>query len=162
LFDKDSEQEFLIRKDTNLSVSNIFNLSGKEVVSKTSVYHLAQNSKSIMRSRAVLRKARLKVSGLIDISKDASGSDGYQKTEAILFDSGSKAVSIPELSIKNNDVRCSHGAAISSLDKDKMFYMQSRGLSEDSSARLMIEGFFADILKKLPEEISGMVMERIR
>ena len=161
LFENDSVQEFSIRKNSDLTVSNIYNISGKEINSKTSVYHLAPNSKSLMHSRAVISKGKLCVKGLIDISEDASGADGYQKTEVILLDQGSEAISIPELSIKNNDVRCSHGASISSLDQDKMFYIQSRGLTSEESAKLMIEGFFADILKKLPEDISNMIMEHI-
>jgi len=69
------------------------------------------------------------------------------------------------LEIKNNDVKCSHGATISQIDEDKLFYMMSRGIKEKEAKKIIIEGFFEPILIKIEEgvrdNIKNVILERL-
>ena len=78
-----------------------------------------------------------------------------------------KADSIPNLEIGNNDVKCSHGASVSHIDTDKLFYLKSRGISENESIGLIIEGFLGEIADKihnddLKEEIKIKIRDKIK
>jgi len=70
------------------------------------------------------------------------------------------------LEIANNDVKCSHGATISQIDEEKLFYMKSRGLDEKTSKKMIVEGFFDPITIKLEDEalqdeIKNKISERL-
>ena len=54
--------------------------------------------------------------------------------------------------IKNNDVRCSHGSSVSQIDDEKMFYLNSRGISEKTAKKMIVEGFFASILSEIKND----------
>ena len=106
------------------------------------------------RSKAIMH-------GLIYIHKDAKESNGYQRSEIMMLDNESRAVSIPDLQIHNDDVRCTHGSSISRPDVEKIFYIQSRGLDEAQSQRLIIQGFYEIILKYIPEHLKDSAREKI-
>ncbi len=91
--------------------------------------------------------------GLVKINENASNSNGYQKEDTLILNDKAKADSIPNLEIYNNEVRCSHGASIGHLDKDKMFYLMSRGIPRESCVKIMIEGFFSEIIDKIDDKI---------
>ena len=77
--------------------------------------------------------------------------DAYQRNENLLLSSLSHATSEPALEIKANDVRCTHGATISSIGTEELWYMMSRGISEDVARDLIADGF----LKKRVAAYSG-------
>ena len=62
------------------------------------------------------------------------------------------ADSRPKLEILANDVRCTHGATIGKIDGNVLYYLQSRGLSKAQSERLVIEGFFKEVLDRIPDK----------
>ena len=85
----------------------------------------------------------------------------------ILLSDKAYAEAIPNLEIENNDVKCSHGATISQIDEDKLFYMTSRGINEKDAKRVIIEGFFEPIIvnideEELREEMQNIISERIK
>lgn len=158
----DSEQNYMLYEHSNIIISNIGFMRNTELKVSTSINHLEKNSKSLMMSRGVLLQSTANIRGIINISENAPGSDGYQKTDMIMLDNYSKAVSIPELNIKNDDVKCTHGATITTIDNEKLFYMQSRGIDDDDSMNLMIEGFFSSSLKDVPHNIMRDILERLK
>jgi len=103
--------------------------------------------------------------GLIKISKDAHNSNGYQKEDTILLSNKAESDSIPKLEIDNNDVRCTHGASISQIDNDKLFYLMSRGLDEKEAKMELINGFFDNILRKINfdnEKIKQLIQDKVK
>jgi Fe-S cluster assembly protein SufD len=60
------------------------------------------------------------------------------------------AESIPNLVIENNDVHCSHASAVGPIDEEQRFYLESRGLPTEVAERLIVAGFFAEVLGKIP------------
>ncbi|MEE8148932.1 MAG: SufD family Fe-S cluster assembly protein, partial [candidate division Zixibacteria bacterium] len=96
---------------------------------------------------------------------DAKTCEAYQENRNLLLNTGTRAETIPELEILNEDVSCSHGATIGPIDPDMVFYLTSRGLSKSEAVRTIVSGFVADILKLLPDDlrqrISGFVEQRL-
>jgi len=64
----------------------------------------------------------------------------------------SKFLSKPELEIYADDVKCSHGSSSGSIDEDSIFYLRSRGISEQDAKKMMIEGFLAEVINKVKNE----------
>ena len=96
--------------------------------------------------------------GLVRINKPAFSSDGYQKSDVILLDNDSHAISIPDLEIHNHDVACSHGSTISKLDEDKLHYMMTRGIPKSEASKTLIKGFFSP---HIPEEVYNRFSEHL-
>ena len=129
--------------------------------------HAASKTVSDMLTRVVLNgKAKTVYRGLVKINPKAVNCEGYQKDDTILLSDDARADVVPNLEIANNDVKCSHGATISQIDEDKLFYMMSRGLDEKAAKKAIIEGFFDPIMAKinnenLKEEIISSISQRV-
>ncbi|TAK25997.1 MAG: Fe-S cluster assembly protein SufD [Chloroflexota bacterium] len=99
---------------------------------------------------ALTDDARSVYSGLIAIHPNAQRSDAYQNNRNLLLSDTARADSIPMLEILANDVRCTHGSTTSSVDEEEVFYLQSRGLPRVQAERLIVDGFFASVLERIP------------
>lgn len=115
--------------------------------------HKAPNSISDLFIKSVLfDEARLSYRGLIQIEKGAFKSNAYQKNQNILMSPKSWADTRPELEILANDVRCTHGATVGRLNEEQVYYLKSRGLSQEQATQLLLEGFFTEVLNRVPDE----------
>jgi Fe-S cluster assembly protein SufD len=88
--------------------------------------------------------------GLIHIGKQAAGVNAFQTNRNIKLSDGAWAHSDPNLEIENNDVKCSHASTIGPVDEDQRFYLESRGVPPQVAERLILMGFFDDVLSRLP------------
>jgi Fe-S cluster assembly protein SufD len=113
--------------------------------------HRAPHTTSDLLFKAALQgKARSIFTGHIRIEKNARGASAYQANKNILLSPFARANAIPNLEILTDDVRCGHGAAVGSLDEDQRFYLMSRGLDHDAAERVIVEGFFEEVIQRLP------------
>lgn len=87
--------------------------------------------------------ARVAVTGMIKIDKDAQGVDDFLEMRILLLDDKSSATAEPKLEIEANDVKASHAAAVGRIDKEQLFYLESRGMSNASAEELIVQGFLA-------------------
>jgi len=99
---------------------------------------------------AVEDDARSVYTGLIHIGKQAKGSAAFQTNRNIKLSEGAWAESVPNLDIENNDVRCSHASAVGPIDEEQRFYLESRGVPPAVAERLIVLGFFAEVIERLP------------
>lgn len=88
-------------------------------------------------------------SGLIRVHPGAERTDAYQANRNLVLSDHAKADSKPELEILNNDVRCTHGSTVGQVDEDQLFYLQSRGIPAEEATRLIVEGFFEDVINRV-------------
>ena len=88
-------------------------------------------------------------SGLIKVMKGASKTEAYQNSRNIIGNDGARVYSKPTLEIYDDDVKCSHGSAIGQLDPKQIFYMRTRGLSEQEARFLLKQAFMADVIDKI-------------
>jgi Fe-S cluster assembly protein SufD len=121
-------------------------------------HHASGQTRSNINFKVVLRDRALSAyTGLIRIEKSARGCEAYQENRNLLLNSGTRAETIPELEILNEDVSCSHGATIGPIDPLLVFYLNSRGIPEREAVRMIVSGFVADTLKHVPEDIRERV-----
>jgi Fe-S cluster assembly protein SufD len=121
--------------------------------------HVAPNGTSDLLYKGALKDAsRVVYSGLIRIHPGARKSDAFQTNRNIVLSDQAKADSIPNLEIENNDVRCSHAASVGPVSEDELFYLQTRGIARDEAERLIVTGFFQEVLDRvtLPEVRAGL------
>jgi len=122
--------------------------------------HLGSLTASDLLYKGVLRgHARTIYSGTVIIQPGAHKCDAYQTNRNILLSEDAKADSIPNLEILSNDpVRCGHAASIGPVDDDTLFYIQSRGIPFEEAQKLVVTGFFQEVLDRvtLPEIRQGL------
>lgn len=122
--------------------------------------HVKAKSVSDLLIKSVLfDSARFNYKGLIKIEKDAQKSNAYQKNQNLLLSPGAWADSRPYLEILANDVRCTHGATVGKIDKDQLYYLSTRGLTPDVATKLLIEGFYNEVIERIP---NGKIRDEIR
>jgi Fe-S cluster assembly protein SufD len=101
---------------------------------------------------ALVERSRSVWQGMIYVAPGAQRTDGYQANRNLLLSKDARADSIPGLEILADDVRCTHGATISPLEEEPIFYLMTRGLPRPTAERLVVEGFFAPIMERVPYE----------
>jgi Fe-S cluster assembly protein SufD len=115
--------------------------------------HLAPHTTSDLLYKSALGDhARSIFSGTIRVLKGAMGTDAYQANRNILLSPDASAFPSPNLEIEANEVRCTHGATIGRVDPDQLFYLMARGISREMATRMIVEGFFEDVLGREPVE----------
>ena len=111
---------------------------------------------------ALKERARSVYSGLIKVSEGAQRTDAYQQNRNLVLSREARADSIPNLEIAANDVRCTHGATVSQVDEEHIFYLQARGIPRTEAQKLIVEGFFRPVIDRIPvEEIQGFLESAI-
>ena len=101
---------------------------------------------------AVRDSARAVFQGMIKIDPSGQQTNSYLKNENLLLSDQGRADSIPSLEIDANDVRASHGATVSRIDEEYVFYLQSRGIPRSTAVRMIVEGFFSTIFDRMSQE----------
>ena len=99
---------------------------------------------------AVQDRARSVYTGLIKIRNDAKGSVAFQTNRNLTLSEGAWAESVPNLDIETNDVKCSHASTVGPIDEEQRFYLESRGIRPEIAERLVVLGFFDEVLDQLP------------
>jgi Fe-S cluster assembly protein SufD len=112
--------------------------------------HHAPSTTSDFAFKGVLREqASVVWRGMIRVEEGAQKTNAYQENRNLILSPDAHADSIPGLEILANDVRCTHGATISQVDRDQLFYAMSRGLTRGDAERLIVRGFFQDVLDRI-------------
>lgn len=134
----------------------------KKIVFNTDVNHFGKNTKSLTTIRAVFfDSASFNNDGMVRIIKGAKNTDGYFQSKVLLFDEA-KGRSVPSLEIDENEVKAGHGSTIGRPDQEQLFYLRSRGLTEEEAEALIVSGFFEPIIKLLPKDKQKGTISKIR
>jgi len=115
--------------------------------------HIAPSTTSDFAFKGGLRDHATAVwRGMIRVEKDAQKTNAYQENRNLMLSETAHADSIPGLEILANDVRCTHGATLGQVDREQLFYLMARGLSRSEAERLIVRGFFQDVLDRIALE----------
>ena len=109
------------------------------------------SSRQIWRSVAADQSA-CSVAARVEVARHAQKTDGEQSLKGLLLDRGATINAKPELEIFADDVKCAHGATVGELDRDAMFYMQSRGVPQAEARALLTEAFVADAVERIGQD----------
>jgi Fe-S cluster assembly protein SufD len=115
--------------------------------------HIAPATTSDFAFKGALRDtARAVWRGMIRVEEGAQKTNAYQENRNLLLSKSAHADSIPGLEIMANDVRCTHGATLGQVDREQLFYLMTRGLTRAEAERLIVRGFFQDVLDRVELE----------
>ena len=115
--------------------------------------HLAPKTSSTIVSKSVARGGgRTSYRGLVQVAEGAAGSASTVKCDALLVDQISRSDTYPYVDVREDDVSMGHEATVSKVSEDQLFYLMSRGLSEDEAMAMIVRGFVEPIARELPME----------
>src|ERR687883_73158 len=114
--------------------------------------HIAPNAHSDLVHKGALRDESIAVfSGLIRVEPGAQKTDAYQTNRNLILGTDDAfAVSLPNLEIMADDVKCSHGSTTGQVDETELFYLMSRGIPRREAEKLVVFGFFGEITSRIP------------
>lgn len=120
------------------------------------VEHVSPNARSRQHFKALLKdKSRSSFEGKIFVHPAAQKTESYQLSNNLLLSDQAMAYAKPNLEIFADDVKASHGATVSQLDQESLFYLRSRGLNESDAKKCLIDSFIQELSDCLPEEKKG-------
>ncbi|HMY51907.1 MAG TPA: Fe-S cluster assembly protein SufD [Candidatus Obscuribacter sp.] len=134
----------------------VFGGGAERYAYNTIAEHAAPDTTSNINFRVALKDKSASIyQGIVKVDKVAQRTDAYQSNKNLLLGKEAKADSIPKLEILADDVKCSHGATVSPVDKEQLFYLTCRGLTAPEAEELIVTGFFQQVLDTIP--IQGVV-----
>jgi Fe-S cluster assembly protein SufD len=125
--------------------------------------HNAPDSVSDLLYKGALKdKARSVWQGMIKALPDSQRIDGFQANRNLLLAKTARADSIPGLEIEADDVRCTHASTVGQIDQEQVFYIMSRGIPLETAVQMVVEGFFAPVMERIPiEGVRDRIAKRI-
>src|SRR5580704_4952741 len=115
--------------------------------------HCAPNTSSQIVSKSVARAGgRTSYRGLVQVQEGAAHSKSTVKCDALLVDTISRSDTYPYVDVREDDVEMGHEASVSKISEDQLFYLMSRGMTEDEAAATIVRGFVEPIARELPME----------
>jgi Fe-S cluster assembly protein SufD len=115
--------------------------------------HIGPSTESDFAFKGALREnASTFWRGMIRVEQSAQKTNAYQENRNLLLSDKAHADSIPGLEIMADDVRCTHGATLGKVNRDELFYLMARGLSRGQAERMIVRGFFQDVLDRIELE----------
>lgn len=113
--------------------------------------HVGRNTSSnVFLKGAVEDRASSVFTGLLRIEEDATRTSAFETNRNLVLSDDARAQSVPNLEILCDDVVCGHGSSVGQLEEEPLYYLMSRGLPRDRAERLLVHGFFEEILDRLP------------
>jgi len=142
----------LVEKGASTQMSGIYFADNSQHIDlDTQQNHLAPYTESNLMYKGVLQDEGVAIwQGMIFVANGAQKTDGYQANRNLILDRNAKVDSIPGLEILADDVRCTHGATVSKVDDEQIFYLESRGIPEDEAVKIIVSGFLEPLLEKIP------------
>ena len=117
---------------------------------RSSQEHVAPNCTSDLLYKGALRdRSRAVYSGWVYVRPGAQKTDAMQTSRNIVLSEHAKADAIPNLEIEANDVKCGHAASVGPVEDDTLFYLESRGIPHEEAERLIVTGFFQEVLDRV-------------
>lgn len=144
----------LVGAGSSTEIVGVFFLNGKQHHDTYALMnHLAPfTSGDLLFKGAIQGRSRSVFEGLIKIHPGAQNVASYLHEKTLVLSPDARADSIPSLEIEANEVRASHGATVSKIDPEQLFYLMAHGLSEQEARRLIVNGFFESVMERIPLE----------
>lgn len=139
-------------RGSRLSVLGAFFLNNSDEVKATiNITHTAADTYSNTLIKSVLTdRARGGFYGLVKINHGAKNTDTYFREDALLLSKEAKAEAIPSLEIDENEVKAGHASTVGPVDPEQIFYLMSRGVTQEEAKRMVVQGYFHTVLEALP------------
>jgi Fe-S cluster assembly protein SufB len=117
------------------------------------IVHMAPNTSSLITSKSISKDGgRSSYRGLMEVAPGATGSKSQVVCDALILDPESRTDTYPYIRIDEDDVEIGHEATVTRIGEEQLFYLQSRGLTEEQASGMIVAGFVEPITKELPLE----------
>ncbi|MCB1060854.1 MAG: Fe-S cluster assembly protein SufB [Calditrichaeota bacterium] len=127
--------------------------SGMHTEAGAKVIHNAPDTTSVVLSKSISRGGgRTSYRGLVEVAKGATNSKSTVGCDALLLDDHSRSDTYPYMNIQEDRVELGHEATVSKIGDEQVFYLQSRGISEEEAMTMIVRGFIEPVVKELPME----------
>lgn len=145
---------YLIGENAKAEVLSVaFAGNGQHQDAGAKIIHAAPNTTSTITSKSVSKYGgRASYRGLVKVTKGSTNVKSTVKCEALLLDDISRSDTYPYLEIAEEDTTVAHEATCGKISEEQLFYLMSRGLTEDEAAAAIVLGFFEPFAKELPME----------
>ncbi|MDR0926508.1 MAG: SufD family Fe-S cluster assembly protein [Ignavibacteria bacterium] len=164
-YERERCQYMLDGKNSSVTITSFAQLYKNNIVDiATDITHTATDTKSEQLAKVIVDdNSAFHFNGRIEVVPNAQRTDSAQSSRALLLSDDATVEFLPQLEINNDDVACSHGAAIGQLDEDSLFYLNSRGIGTDEARKLLLTAFAMEAINKskLPDELKEHFAELI-
>ncbi len=134
-------------------LSIAFANTGQILDAGAKMVHVAPNTTSLITSKSISKGGgRATYRGLVRVEKGAEGSKAFVRCDALLLDEDSRSDTYPSMEVEESNIDIGHEATVSKVGEDQLFYLMSRGLSEEQATAMVVAGFIEPIVKELPME----------
>ena len=133
------------------NVEVVFGNGSQRFDTVSNITHIGPNTSGHAISKGVVKdKSRSLFKGMIRIEKNAKNSRAYLAEHGMILSKDALADAIPGLEISTNEVKATHSASVAQINEEEIFYLTSRGLSENDAKKLIIVGFFEPLVERIP------------
>ena len=136
---------------------------GQELDTGAKVVHVGRDTSSYMDTRSISKDGGVSTfRSSVAVRKSAAGARSSVSCQSLMLDARSRSDTIPAIDVRTRDAAIGHEAKIGSIDDDAVFYLMSRGMSEEEARALIVSGFAETVSKELPVEYAVEMNELIR
>ena len=137
--------------------------AGQNLDTGAKVVHIGKNTSSYMNTRSISKSGGISTfRSSVVVNKGATGAKSSVSCQSLMLDSESRSDTIPAMDIRTRDASIGHEAKIGSISNDAIFYLMSRGMSEEDARALIVSGFADNVSKELPVEYAVEMNNLIR
>ena len=137
--------------------------AGQDLDTGAKVVHVGKNTSSYMNTRSISKSGGVSTfRSSVVVEKSAKGAKSAVSCQSLMLDSESRSDTIPAMDIKTRDAAVGHEARIGAISNDAVFYLMSRGMSEEDARALIVSGFADNVSKELPLEYAVEMNNLIR
>ena len=137
--------------------------AGQDLDTGAKVVHIGRNTSSYMNTRSISKSGGVSTfRSSVVVEKTASGAKSSVSCQSLMLDSESRSDTIPAMDVRTRDAAIGHEARIGSISGDAVFYLMSRGLSEEDARALIVSGFADNVSRELPVEYAVEMNNLIR
>ena len=122
-------------------------------LNSTMIHHAPHTTGNTLVKGALNGSAKSDLKGMIKIDKHGQGAEDLLTERIILLSSKARAQAEPTLEIDNNEVKATHAASVSKVNEEQLFYLRSRGLSEEQGKNFIVQGFLQEVIDMFPREV---------
>ena len=138
----------------------LFSSGNQHIDVTTRLNHLSPDTTSETVARTILDDEACGIfQGKVIVHEDAQRVEATQKSDALMLSADAMMNVKPELEIYADDVACAHGSAIGEIDHEALFFLRSRGISEEAARIMLVEGFVSEILGRLDDFAAGPILQ---
>jgi len=151
----------VIIKKQNLMMALVVGRGEMVDLETISEYKKPRGRGEIVVKAVVMGKGSLGLKGMIKIGEKAVLTEAFLRQNILLLGEDAKATAVPELEIETDDVKASHAATVGQIDKEQLFYLTSRGISQGVATKMIVEAFLEEVLSQIDSKEAEIIRVKL-